>query len=236
MSKLYLIRHGSANSKGENYDMLSERGIQQSKFLSSYFESIHLNPSVVYSGSLKRQKDTAEISTSFLQQDVERKEFIGLNEITVELWRTVAESLSLTDASFADTLQTWLQVRSEGGKRVLLLFYNLTVKIVKAWKEKQVELGGLYSYEEFKSSCLSFLEELNHYSGKEDVVIAFSSGTPISILLSKFLQLGEERDLDWLPRIYNTSLSVIDYRDGKFTPYCINSISHIRTDNLINLI
>ena len=59
MSLLYLVRHGQAGTR-EHYDSLSDRGRAQARRLGEYFASANIEFDAVYSGTLSRQRATAE--------------------------------------------------------------------------------------------------------------------------------------------------------------------------------
>src|SRR5688500_9799996 len=61
MSTLYLVRHGQASFGTDNYDLLSPVGEQQVRALGRYFAEAGERIDHIYSGSLRRQTQTAEI-------------------------------------------------------------------------------------------------------------------------------------------------------------------------------
>ena len=60
MSDIYMIRHGQASFSSENYDRLSRLGCLQSEILGEYLSHIGIFFDAIYSGSLERQRHTAE--------------------------------------------------------------------------------------------------------------------------------------------------------------------------------
>src|SRR5687767_4047252 len=58
MSSFFLIRHGKASPRGENYDVLSEVGVQQSELLGARFGRAQQGFDAVYLGPLRRHLDT----------------------------------------------------------------------------------------------------------------------------------------------------------------------------------
>ena len=63
MGSIYLVRHGQASYGHENYDQLSNIGMQQATMLGNYFhhESNHIDSLI--SGGLHRQQQSAEAFT-----------------------------------------------------------------------------------------------------------------------------------------------------------------------------
>src|SRR5687768_7805849 len=69
MSTLYLVRHGQASFGTDNYDQLSSLGRQQIKILAEHLAASGERFDRIYSGTLQRQRETAEILASTLGLD-----------------------------------------------------------------------------------------------------------------------------------------------------------------------
>ncbi len=61
MSVIYLIRHGQASFGTDNYDQLSAVGREQSAILGSYFATLGEPIHRIYTGTLERQRETAQL-------------------------------------------------------------------------------------------------------------------------------------------------------------------------------
>ena len=59
MALVYLLRHGQASFGADDYDVLSERGLRQSEVLGAELARRGVVPTRVWSGTLRRQRDTA---------------------------------------------------------------------------------------------------------------------------------------------------------------------------------
>ena len=67
MSDLFAVRHGQASMQADDYDRLSPLGRRQADVLGDYFLRLGACFDSVYSGTLARQRDTAEIVMSRLR-------------------------------------------------------------------------------------------------------------------------------------------------------------------------
>ncbi len=67
MTEIYLIRHAQAGSR-DNYDVLSELGEEQARKLGEYLAAQRIELTAVYSGTMRRQRETAEIVCRALAQ------------------------------------------------------------------------------------------------------------------------------------------------------------------------
>ena len=61
MSRLFLIRHAQASFLSENYDQLSDHGIDQAKILGESLASNEFIFDRIYSGTLNRQQHTRQM-------------------------------------------------------------------------------------------------------------------------------------------------------------------------------
>ena len=62
MTVVLLVRHGQASFGAEDYDVLSDVGREQSAVVGAELARRRLRPPVVVCGTLRRQRDTAEIA------------------------------------------------------------------------------------------------------------------------------------------------------------------------------
>jgi broad specificity phosphatase PhoE len=67
---LQLVRHGQASFGGPDYDVLSEAGQMQAIVVARELASRTMNVELVLSGSLRRQRDTAEPTAALLEREV----------------------------------------------------------------------------------------------------------------------------------------------------------------------
>jgi len=66
MSVIYLIRHGQASFGTDNYDQLSAVGREQSAILGGYFAALGEPIHRIYTGTLERQRETAQLVAAAL--------------------------------------------------------------------------------------------------------------------------------------------------------------------------
>ena len=59
MGIVLLVRHGQASFGAEDYDVLSEIGVAQSKRLGAWLAEAGVEPSALIHGAMRRQRDTA---------------------------------------------------------------------------------------------------------------------------------------------------------------------------------
>ena len=59
MSQVLLVRHGQASWGADDYDVLSERGVEQSGVLGAALAARGIEPTVLVSGAMRRHHQTA---------------------------------------------------------------------------------------------------------------------------------------------------------------------------------
>src|SRR5262245_43371685 len=80
MSVIYLVRHGPASSGTDNYDKLSDTGREQARLVGEHFAASGERLDRVYSGSLTRQLESAELLLAGLGPE----EAVRLGDVRVE--------------------------------------------------------------------------------------------------------------------------------------------------------
>ncbi|EMJ97714.1 histidine phosphatase family protein [Leptospira alstonii] len=235
MSVVYLIRHGQANSQGENYDLLTPLGKEQAFALGKFTAQNGELPDRIVTGTLRRQIETAEFfmkgvlsitgdrdiykTNSFVVRDA------GWNEFAPELWTSYSKLLSSGKPEFAKTLSQFGKVRVKGGIRSAALFFKLTEEILRFWREGTETPEGIETFKNFESRIFHSCNVLFSPGDKERNFI-FTSGTPISLVLNRILRQDEDC-FAWMPWIWNTSLSTFRWVKGRYLPVSINGVPHL---------
>lgn len=230
MPRVFLVRHGKADATGVVYDKLTETGHKQARLFADYIKSAGVKPDLVYSGSMERQKDTASYlaGTFHLETIVTPR----LNEFLPGFWRAMAEQIALADEKYKADLNRYLVIRNRGDVRSLALFLRLTERIMKEWNGG-LTAAGCESFGEFRTRVHSILDEVREKSGS---VFLFSSGTPLSLMITSLLGMKEERFFDWMRILFNTSLSVFGTERGRFLPITVNTLPHLPERRLHTLL
>lgn len=80
MAEITLVRHGQASFGSENYDQLSELGIQQSIWLGEHLKRLNYSFDRVVMGTMARHRQTAEGILRGLGSSLSIETHSGLNE------------------------------------------------------------------------------------------------------------------------------------------------------------
>lgn len=207
MIELTFFRHGQAGSR-QQYDQLSETGIQQARLLAGYLAGQDCRPDQVISGALQRQRETCRIVLEELAargvpwpEPVIAPEW---NEFDLDLVNQhVAGALAREDEEFArqhTELQKAIQTGQDGIHR---RWTPVDAQIIRAWVEHRFDLP-IESWRGFQSRILSAASTLAADAAK---VAIFTSATPIGIWAGRALSLDTPRILRLAGAQYNTALS-----------------------------
>src|SRR5262249_41653026 len=141
LTYIYLIRHAQAGTR-ENYDVLSDLGRNQAQLLGRHFVREGIELGAVYSGSMERQRLTAEIAS----QTIADAGFEAPKLTTDERWnefslisvyRAIARRLREDDAQFARDLEEMQEAirrdpHSTGGATG-----RCDATVIRAWMENR---------------------------------------------------------------------------------------------------
>ncbi len=221
MTEIYFIRHGQASFGSDNYDCLSDLGICQAELLGDYFNRLNIRFQAVYSGSLERQIDTAKIVSKRLSPGSRPElcitgkfdEFDAEAMITSQIDGIVREdpSLAATAASFESDFDSYK------------LMFDRAIKRMMAGRSK-----GSKSLETFITAIRKGIDQVVRENGTSKKVAVFTSGGTISAVMQLALNLSLEETVRLGWEIFNTSVSIFNYRKKKLGLKTFNSVAHLQ--------
>ena len=240
MAFLHLIRHGQADSTGATYDRLTGRGQEQATLLAQYYANAGVQVEFAASGTLVRQRETARrfretyMGRGLSVPDVQ--ELSALNEFSPELWLRLAGQLRERDADFSRLLDRFRALRETSEKKAGLVFAKLTGRILTDWLGDRFQPGSVEPFEEFRARIRSVIPGLPPLR-QDDHALLFTSGTPISILVTDALGLdGPDQVLRLIRWIYNSSVSTLYLHRGQIELVGFNSMPHIPNPKVRTLV
>ena len=233
MSFIYLIRHGQAGTR-DNYDTLSEVGQQQARLLGEYFASQRLEWAAVISGSLSRQRRTAELACEAMARagvavpDVRTDE--RWNEFSLlSVYKSIARRLMKDDEQFARDVVEMQEAIRRDPRTTAGATGRCDRAVISAWMENRFpELDVEETWESFRARIHSCADT---FDGHEPAVAVFTSATPIAVHAAAALELTNEKLISILGVIYNTSVTVLRAKNGETRLFTFNSVPHLNGDN-----
>ena len=207
MVRIFLIRHGQANSKAKDelsYDKLSSLGKIQASWLGQYFKKNELNFDACFSGTLIRQRDTANLLETHKNKEIIRDPRI--NEIEYYTLSTLVK-------------QQFDKRPPKSGQD----FEEHFEFIMSKWKANEIE-NTPESYVDFVERVSEVFEILKN-SG--DCILAVTSGGIIAKALQNFLGLSDKVMIKFLLASMNTGVTILNYSNGQFNVEQVNALPHL---------
>ena len=223
MALIYFFRHGQAGTR-DDYDRLSDLGREQAGLLGKWISREGLTFERALCGGLRRQRETAEIALGSLAQvefDVRWSEF-DLDSVYSE----IAPQMAAEDAGFKAHWEELERTIASGDAGIHRRWTKPDSAVVEAWIRGRYEIRA-ESWKAFVARVVAAGEVFRH--AEDDAKIAiFTSATPTSIWVSEVLGgLGPDRVMRFAGASLNTSMSVLNGRDGDLNLFAFNAVPHL---------
>ncbi|MCC7157265.1 MAG: histidine phosphatase family protein [Bryobacterales bacterium] len=229
MSFVYLLRHGQAGTR-EDYDRLSDLGREQATLLGRSLAEDGFRPAAVYSGELRRQRETALwVAQAFGAMSVQTVP--EWNEFDLDaVYAGIAPQLARHDPEFR---KHWdeLQAAISGGEGAIhRRWTKADTTVVRAWVQ------GLYDYdgESWAQFCARVDRGFRNLQRQDEnsTVIVSTSATPAAICIGRALELPPRQVMRLAGGTFNASYSVIRQRGDDLALVTFNSTAHLREARL----
>ncbi|MFT6507773.1 MAG: broad specificity phosphatase PhoE [Colwellia polaris] len=201
MTVFYLVRHGQASFSADNYDQLSDTGVEQALLVGGYLEKKIPRLTKVITGEMLRHKQTAEHSllaftssqnATFATQEVD----LGWNEYDHQNILAAYNSELATPGS----ARKYLAKQENPTTHFKELFINAINQWIQADEKNPRPINTEYSesFSVFSRRVIAALEQAAEQNPNGHVVI-YTSGGPISIIVCYLLGLPLSRfiDINW---------------------------------------
>jgi len=235
---VYLVRHGQAGTR-DSYDSLSELGRRQSRLLGEYFLSQRIEFGTVYSGSLQRQRQTAEeVKSAYMHAGVSFPEIIiddGWDEFDLSrVYREIGPVLSSEDPEFRGEYEEMRkQIKENYGvhdARVHRRWWPCDTKIVEAWVAGRFAYTG-ETWDAFRERITGCCERITD-AGSQSHIIVFTSATPTGVLTAAALGAPVERIRQLAGVLYNGSYTLLRQRQEHLNLFQFNAVPHLTAPEL----
>ncbi|SEI50146.1 histidine phosphatase family protein [Pseudomonas sp. NFR16] len=225
MGSIYLIRHGQASFGADDYDVLSPTGYRQAEILGAHLAQLGLKFDRCVSGSLFRQRHTAE--TALAQLNAAGLEIPAL-EIDPAFNEFDAEGVirALLPAMLPDEPEALEVMRNAAHNRAE--FQRLFALIIGRWLGGEHDTPALQSWLAFVAQVRSGLDSILDSAAANDRIAVFTSGGTITALLHLITRMPATQafELNW--QIVNTSLNQLRFRGREVTLASFNSHAHLQ--------
>lgn len=210
MGTLYLVRHGQASFGADDYDNLSPLGRQQCERLGEYFQTRGQRFAAVFTGTLKRHRQSLAGIAAALPGLPDVVENVALNEYDSQAVMRAARGEPLPPATTPEGYRAHFRALREA---------------LLAWMAGQTEPLGMPSFAEFQAAIGEALRFALRWQD-EDVLIV-SSGGPISTALGLVLELKPAQVIELNMRMRNTALSQLTATRRRHALLTYNTLPHL---------
>ena len=236
MSRLFLIRHAQASFLSENYDQLSDHGIDQAKILGESLASNEFIFDKIYSGTLNRQQHTRQMvegvydaqkisfpkvieEDRFNEYPAEEimtslgKYLVENNDVAANLYKKCNDSISETERH--------------------LYFQKLFELILESWVNNDTkEVNLSISWKDWSNGVRNAIDDIQSQAKSGELIGVFTSGGPIGVSVQTVLDAPEIKaaELNW--RVYNCSVTKFTFSAERFSLDQFNDVSYLSPDIL----
>jgi broad specificity phosphatase PhoE len=232
LGDLYVIRHAQASFGEADYDRLSELGFRQARLLEAFLNRIGTRFQAIYSGSLKRQVDTAEPLRSCFRPDVPHQELAILSEFneydSAAVIRTQLPHLIREDPSLEQDLPR-LQTDRRALQRIL-------DRSLSRWMSSPEAAEGLETWQAFNRRVREGITRILSESGPGKTVALVTSGGPLSAILKMALSLSDRETVQLSWQVRNASVSTFKYNRERLTLASFNNVAHLEINRELELL
>ena len=229
MSVIYLIRHGQASFGTDNYDQLSAVGREQSAILGSYFATLGEPIHRIYTGTLERQRATAQLVADALAPNSP--------PLSVEAAFDEYESESILQAFAASLTPAQLEHAGWPGLHTdRRRFQFFLERAARAWVDAHIEADGMLPWRGFHGRIIAALEEIMRTEGRGKTLLVSTSGGVIGTIVAHVLGLANHMGIELNWAVHNASITRLIYNADKISLSMFNGLPHLDQDGRRQLI
>ncbi|MDX2269790.1 MAG: histidine phosphatase family protein [Bryobacter sp.] len=209
--ELSLLRHGQAGTR-DNYDRLSDLGREQAQRAGAHCAARRLEFDLILCGSLRRQRETAEILARQLPSaatpvvDARWAEF-DLSAV----YQEIAPRLAAADPAFRAEYEAIEREAADPSHAVHRAWRRADMAVVRAWVEGRFPIAS-ESWPQFEARIASALSGLQDYRAERILVV--TSATPIGIATASIFGPALPHALPLAGSVYNTALTKLRFRES----------------------
>ena len=177
-----LVRHGQASFGSDDYDVLSSRGVRQSRKVGQTLADFGVEPTTFVHGGMRRQRETAEEMLRAAPWELE----VELDERWRELDHLAVMGAypDLTDAE---------RFQLDGGAGMdVRAFHELYTKATSRWASGAHDGDYEETFVEFIGRVRDAIGHAARDAGERRTGIVVTSGGPIAAACAMLTEVGEE--------------------------------------------
>jgi broad specificity phosphatase PhoE len=218
---IYVVRHGQAAFGTDHYDRLTDIGFAQARLLGAYFARRNLKFDAVFTGTLRRQRETAQgIAEAHpeLGTTIQPETFPGLDEYKPE-----AVLMAFTGSVPAPAIEA-----ARRDPVVVRDHFRVLREALLAWAEGRTTPQDMPSWPAFQEGAIAALIQARQRFPDGNVLIV-SSGGPIAAMVTGVLNAPPATAVELNLRIRNSSLTEFAATPRRHNLVSFNGLPHLDT-------
>ena len=221
MASIILIRHGQASFGAENYDQLSGLGRRQAELLNDYFSDCGITLDAIYSGTLARQRQTAEIATKNQLAEIPFHIDPRFNEIrNDEQFEFLLPKLIQRNPSVAKLVK---EAKSDSKS-----YQTVLEQVFQLWVSSESDDSEIQSWRDYSDQVEDAIKDLIEREGSGKNIGLFTSGGTIATIVSQVLGLDGSFAYRFYEPVINASMTRLLYNQEKVSLSSFNDHSFLQ--------
>jgi broad specificity phosphatase PhoE len=219
---IHVVRHGQAAFGTEHYDRLTEIGFTQARLLGGYFARRSIRFDAVFTGTLRRQAETAQgifEGHPELGSRPPQEAFPGLDEYKPEA----------VMMAFTGNLPAPAPAAARRDPVVVREHFRVLRDALLAWAEDRTQPEGMPVWQAFQDGAVAALVEARRRFPDGNVLIV-SSGGPIAAIVAAALNAPPATAVELNLRIRNSSLTEFASTPRRHHLVSFNGLPHLDTN------
>lgn len=230
MGYLVLVRHGQARTFEAHSDRLSATGEEQARALGRFWAERGAAFDEVWSGTLERQRRTAQIAGESYAAHGGRWPELHVDEALNEydsagMLGRLAPALAERDAQFRELAETF--ERSRGSPERNRHFQKMFERLVAAWLAGTPALEGVEPWAGFSARVRAAFGRILEGGRRGRRVAVFTSGGVIGLAVQSALGAPDRVALELNWRVRNASLTEFTFGRGRIALDSFNALPHL---------
>jgi len=211
-------------------DQLSPLGEEQARTLARYWIREGVNFDEVYSGTLVRQRRTAEFAGEcFVQSGLDWPELQSTPEFneydSVGIINNLIPSLAERDSAFRALAEAFERNRDTPERN--RHFQKMFEVVTSVWLGGDFEVEGVESWQSFQSRVRGAIKRIISGQGSGRRVAVFTSGGVIGVAVQNVLNAPERSALELNWRVRNCSMTEFVFTRDRLSLDSFNTIPHL---------
>ena len=225
MGQLTLIRHGQAYAFAEDSDRLTELGETQARALGAYWLRHKIGFTELYSGTLIRQRRTAEIAADVAALPALQM-LPALNEYDAHgVLQILAPKLRQQDETFAQLHHAFDAQRQSADRN--RYFQKMFEYVTLRWLRGELTDDEAEPFAAFRDRVSHALKQILTQDGAGRRIAVFTSGGVIGLIVQSVLHAPDEQMLALNWRVRNCSQSEFTFSRARISLDSFNTLPHL---------